>query len=419
MPSLLAPRPLGRRRGNYSLMLAAAVIALLGFGALSIDVAYMRLSQAQAQDIADAASQAALIVLRQTGDQNQAQDAAMRVINDNSVAGQAPDMVDITFGNWDDQAANPAFTVDPVVPNAVRVTVGREGANAIPVLFAKIWDYEDFGVRGTAVSATRSFQIIFVLDITGSWGEAKFADARDAMLAAHSMVTESASGVDEVGMTIFTNRYAWEYTPLTQIAIPANAAAIKTEWEKLNIASKAPVGAFNANPFDGVNCDGTYADNFTVPQVGGCYPDMPREYTDEPGTDHSTGVLLAKQMFEESSTGAVYRAMIVITDGKPNDLGASSGAIRIAQGYTEGRWREYLGPVPRSKNDIRTATVAATADLWAGLDVHTWAVTLVQDDPMLNNMLRGDGYKVIVNDSAQLTAVISEIISEMPLAIVE
>jgi hypothetical protein len=400
-------------------MLAAAVIALLGFGALSIDVAYMRLSQAQAQDIADAASQAALIVLRQTGDQAQAQDAAMRVINDNAVAGQPPDLVQITFGNWDDQAASPAFTVDPVVPNAVRVTVGREGGSAIPVLLARIWDYEDFEVRATAVSATRSFQIIFVLDITGSWGEAKFADARDAMIAAHGMVTESASGVDEVGMTIFTNRYAWEYTPLTQIAIPANAAAIKTEWEKLNIASKAPVGAFNANPFDGVNCDGTYANDFNSPQVGGCYPDMPREYTDEPGTDHSTGVLLAKQMFEESSTGAVYRAMIVITDGKPNDLGAASGAIRIAQGYTEDRWREYLGPVPRTKGDIRTATVAATLDLWNGLDVHTWAVTLVQDDPMLDNMLRGDGYKVIVNDSSQLTAVISEIISEMPLAIVE
>ncbi|MCK6502090.1 hypothetical protein L6R53_01565 [Myxococcota bacterium] len=411
--------PLGRRRGNYSLMLAAAVIALLGFGALSIDVAYMRLSQAQAQDIADAASQAALIVLRQTGDQAQAQDAAMRVINDNSVAGQAPDLVEITFGNWDDQAASPAFTVDPVVPNAVRVTVGREGGSAIPVLLARIWDYEDFEVRASAVSATRSFQIVFVLDITGSWGEAKFADAREAMLAAHSMVTESASGVDEVGMTIFTNRYAWEYTPLTQIAIPANAAAIKTEWEKLNIASKAPVGSFNANAYDGVNCDSSYGNDFNSPQAGGCYPDMPREYTDEPGTDHSTGVLLAKQMFEESSTGAVYRAMIVITDGKPNDLGASSGAIRITQGYTEDRWREYLGPVPRSKTDIRNATVAATLDLWNGLDVHTWAVTLVQDDPMLDNMLRGDGYKVIVNDSSQLTAVISEIISEMPLAIVE
>lgn len=412
-------RPLGGRRGNYSLMLAAAVITLLGFGALSIDVAYMRLSQAQAQDIADAASQAALIVLRQTGDQTQAQDAAMRVINDNLVAGSAPDMVEITFGNWDDSAENPAFTVDPVVPNAVRVTVGREGGNAIPVLLARIWDFEDFSVRGTATSATRSFQILFVLDITGSWHENKFADARDAMLAAHTMLTESASGVDEIGMVIFTGRYGWEYTPFAQIANPATAAAVRAEWEQLNIASKAPVGTYNTNTTDGVDCDTSYSNDFTNPVAGGCYPEMPREYTDEPGTDHSTGVLLAKQMFEESSTGAVYRAMIVITDGIPNTLLATSGQTREAQGYVESRWREYKGPVPRTVSEIRTATTDATLELWNGMDVHTWAVTLVKDDIMLDAMIRGDGYKVIVSSSDQLTQVISEIISEMPLAIVE
>lgn len=404
------------RRGNYSLMLAAAVIALLGFGALSIDVAYMRLSQAQAQDVADAASQAALIVLRNSGSTVAAQAAAQRIVSMNKVAGQAPEMTRIEFGQWEDGVG---FATATGVPHAVRVEVARQGSGSIPVLLARIWGKDDFEVAARATSATRSFQIIFVQDITGSWGESKFRDAREAVLASLDMLTESASGVDEVGMTIFTNRFAWEYTPLTQIAIPANAAAVRAKWEKLNIASKAPIGSFNANPYDGVNCDTTYGNDFNSPQVGGCYPDMPREYTDEPGTDHSTGILQAKQMFEESSSGAVYRAMLVVTDGKPNDLGASSGAIRASQGYNETRWREYKGPVPRTKAQIRTASIAATLDLWNNLQVHTWAVSLVEDDPILDGMLRGDGYKVIVSNSNQLVAVLTGIISEMPLAIVE
>ena len=66
-------------------------------------------------------------------------------------------------------------------------------------------------------------------------------------------------------MTIFTNRFAWEYTPFTQIAIPANAASVRADWEQLNIASKAPIGTYNANPTDGVDCDGTYGNNFNSP----------------------------------------------------------------------------------------------------------------------------------------------------------
>lgn len=406
------------RAGNYSLMLATAVIALLGFGALSIDTAYMRLSQAQAQDVADAASQAALIVLRQTGEQARATDAAEQIISQNRVAGEAPVLLDITYGNWDDTIADPVFTVDPVVPNAVSVTVGRVDGHAIPVLLARIWHVEDFGVRANAVSATRSFQIMFVMDITGSWGEAKYLDAREAALTALDMVSSSASGVDEVGMTIFTNRYAWEYTPFTQVAVPANAAAVRADWAKLNIASK---GGTDTDHDDGRSCHLKSRANrniFTHPD-GGCYPDMPREYTDEPGTDHSTGIGLARQMFEESSTGAVYRAMIVVTDGRPQGLGAASGTIRADQGYVEERWTEYVGPVPRTGAEIRAETIAATQAMWDDLQVHTWAVTLVADDWMLDAMVHGDGYKVIVSDSSQLADVISEIISEMPLAIVK
>jgi len=406
-------------------MLAAAVITLLGFGALSIDTAYMRLSQAQAQDVADAASQAALIVLRQTGSTDQAQGAAQRVVASNRVAGRDPDIVSIDFGAWDDTDPSPSFGPATAVPNAVRVTVGRQGTHAIPLMLARIWNFDSFDVQATATSATRSFQIIFVMDITGSWGEADYIKAHDATLVALDMVTGSASGVDTVGMTIFTNRYSWEYTPLTQIAVPANAAAVRDSWGKLNIASK---GGKDSNHNDGRSCAlnpnspagavTSKRNNFNVPP-GGCYPDMPREYTDEPGTDHSAGVELAKQMFQESDSGANYRAMIVVTDGRPNGLGAGSGKVRAAQHYVETRWREYQGPVPRSANDIRYASIDASQQLWDDLQVNTWVVTLVQDDWFMPAMVHGDGYYRRINKADELAAILAEIISEMPLAIVE
>ena len=401
-------------------MLAVALVVVLGFGALAIDTAYMLMAHSQAQDLADATSQAALIVLRQTGDQTLAEEAATQVMTANRIAGESPASVEVSFGTWDDTASVPTFVDDTVNPNAVRTTLGREDADAVPFLLARMWGMDTFDAMASATSATRSLQVIIVLDITGSWGEADFGDAREAVLVALDMLSESASDIDSLGMTIFTNRYGWEYTPLVNIANGPTAAAVRADWEVLNIASK---GGTDSDHFDGRDCRLKWPvaqrNDFTSP-TGGCYPDMPREYTDEPGTDHSTGIILAQQMFEEaSSTGANDRAMIVVTDGRPNGLGGASGTIRAAEPYTEARWREYEGPVPRTGNQIRAASIDATSELWEDLRVHTWVVSLVSHDWMMPAMVQGDGYYTLTSDSNELAAILAQIVSEMPLAIVE
>lgn len=403
------------RRGNYSVLLAVAIIALLGFGALSIDTAYMRLAQAQSQDVADAASRAALIVLRQTGDQTQARAAAERVVAENRVAGEAAVLTDLTFGNWDDTAVSPEFTIDPVVPNAVRATVRREEANAVPYLLARIWDKDRFDVGATATSATRSFQIALVVDITGSWQEGPFLDAREAVLLAHDMISNSASGVDEVGMAIFTGQYSWEYTPWAQISNPAVSASVRDDWAKLMIASKAGT---DADDTDGVQCSlksGAAINDFTSPD-GGCYPDMPREYRDESGTDHSVGMLMAEQMFDSASTGAVYRAIIVLTDGQPNGTGAH--LAREAAGWEETRWNEIMAE-GKTTEQVRTESVATAQRLWDDKAVHTWVVSLESYQPFFEDMAQGDGYFIRTDNSGELAAIFAQIISEMPLALVE
>ena len=408
--------PRRRRGGNYALIFAFVVPVLLGFGALALDTSYMLLAQSQSQAIADATSQAALVALRQTGDVDKATAAAEAVLEANLIVGK-PASMELTFGTWDDTDDNPRFDEDPTNPNAVRSLVTRRQEEAVPYLLARIWGHEDFDVGATATSATRSLQVIVVLDITGSWGERDFNEAREAVLVALDMLAESASDIDEVGMTIFTNRFAWEYTPLSTMADDAQASAIRADWEQLAVASKA---GRDENHRDGVDCRthwGARLNDFSDPE-GGCYPAMPREYRDERGTDHSTGILLAKQMFEESGTGANYRAMIVVTDGRPNGFGPA-GTARGDDDYVETRWREYLGPAPRRTWDIRQATVSACRNLWSGLRVNTWVVSLVEHHAMMDDMPQGDGYYTLTQDSGELASILAQIVSELPLAIVE
>ena len=303
-------------------------------------------------------------------------------------------------------------------PNAVRAVVSRREDRAVPFLLARLWGFEEFDTRAASTSASRSAQVLLVMDITGSWNEGPYNNARAAALTAFDLLANTASPQDELAMTIFTNRYAWEYTPWTNIYDRTAAAAVRAQWNLLTIASKA---GKDTSYTDGKACtlhSSPNQNNFTNP-VGGCYPAMPREYTDEPGTDHSTGIGLARQMFEENMRPAAYRAMIIVTDGVPNALGGTSGTIRAQQGYNETRWREFKGPVPRTVAQIRTASVEATRVLWEQLGVHTWVVSLVADDVMMGQMVRGDGYYVRTSDSKKLAAILGQIVSEIPLAIVE
>lgn len=406
------------RRGNYTMLTLVATVALLSFGALAIDSGYIILANAQTQDIADAASQAALIAYRNTGDTEIAEQAALAVVEANEIVGEEPDLTSLTFGIWDDTEVNPVFEPSMVNINAAAALVGRRADNPLNLLMSRIWGYSTFETRGRAVSASRSAQIIIVLDITGSWGETDFAGARAAVLNAADMLAISASPMDRVGMSIFTNRFAWEYTPLSQISDPDVAEEIRDDWELLALGSKAGVDADHTDRRECTLHTGARINDFVNP-AGGCYDAMPREYRDEPGTDHSTGLRLAQLMFEDADVPAAYRAMIVITDGRPAALGAASGTTRAAQGYVEQRWREFRGPVPRTVGQVRAAATTATDELWDDLNVHTWVISFVADDSLMNAMVHGDGYYVRTTQASRINAILTQIIRELPLAIVE
>ena len=419
MTRLIANRR--RRKGNYAIIIAASLMVMLGFGMLAVDVSWMYVVRAQVQDVADAASQAAMIAYKRTGDERAAVTAASGVVLRNPVGDGPATLERVEFGYWDTTVGGGTFVPSATGINAVKVDVSRIGSNAVILLFARIFGFDTFNVDATATSAQRDVRVLLVMDITGSWHEwhssqQDFAYARTAAITLLDQLTTSFGQTDEVGMVVFTGRYAWEFTPFRRVSDEADDHVARSQWSLLNVASKA--GRRQTYP---AVCKLNVApnmNNFANP-ARGCYSNMPREYTDEPGTDHTTGMELAKQMFDDEDRAAYYRAMIVLTDGAPNGLAGGNGTIRAAAGFHETRWNEYIGPVPHSTAQIRSDSVAATQEMWDDMRVNTWVVSFVQDDSFMEDMCHGDGYYVHTNDAAVLVPIFDGIARNLPLAIVE
>ena len=402
------------RRGNVIIMSALVLFVLLGLGSLAIDVSYMRLAQAQAQDVADASSVAALWALRQTGDGLEATAAAQAVLDRNQVAGKTPQLAQIELGDWDSDGGG--LVADGDTPNAVRVTIDRSGGNAVGLFLGRIFGHHSVDVAASATAAARNLHIVLVVDITNSWSRPNYYNARDAAVAFFDVVAGTHGPYDKIGMSVFTGRYGWEFTPLTLLEDAGAAANVRAQWVEMETASKAGTPANNSK---GCNVyRGSSTNNFSSP-AGGCFPDMPREYRDEPGTDHTTGLAMARQMLQDETDETAYRAVVVLTDGYPNGIGSRHGQTRDGEGYTEARWREYRGPVPHSTNQVKSTSVSMAADMWDTDEVHTWVVSFVADDVFMENMANGDGYYVNTRNSAALVDIFETIATSLPLALVE
>lgn len=382
------------RTGSYNAMLGFLLPVAIGFAALAVDTSWIRLAESQSQDVADAAAHAALIELRRTGSTAQARGAAEMIIDENQIGGDHGTMGDMEFGFWDRTTGS--FDTSVLRPNAVHVHVGRYDVDPVDLHFAQIWGNDHAMVEGAATAATRSLHVVLVMDVTGSfWRE--IGEASDAAVAFLDTLAETPGQHDMIGMSIFTYRFAWEWTPMFYLADPADVALAKAQWSTLNVASKD-----------------VYGDNFAT---GGKYPHMPREYADEPGTDHHVGMVLGRQMITELIDPFAYRAMVVLTDGDPNGLGTS--VMRAEDGYVETRWREYAGPTPHSFGEIEAASVAQAQIAYDEEDIHVWTVSFRAERPFLEEMVQGDGKFYFTENAAELTPIFEEIAESMPLLIVK
>jgi hypothetical protein len=348
--------------------------------------------------------------LRQSGLPSEAQKVANAVVARNTVVGKPAVLESIEFGYWDLDAHT--FALNPEQPNSVRVQVSRSGNNAVEMTLAKIWGYDHADVGARATAAGRKLQVILVMDITNSWNHPDFHNARDAAVAFLDGIYNTAGPDDEIGMVVFSGRWGWEFTPFTRIQDAKLPGGVRDSWAALETASKAGV----IEPAHYKHCITHGNNNFSSPP-GGCFPDMPREYLDEYGTDHTVGMEMAATMFAEAPDPAVYRAIVLLTDGYPNPPG--QGGARAAAGYVETRWRYYEGPYPHYVNDIRNDSVFVSADMWYLYETHTWVISFINHEDFMPAMVQGDGAYYNINSSAALQPVFEDIAEGLPTMVVE
>jgi hypothetical protein len=169
------------QRGAVAVMVAGAMVMLLGFAALAIDMGYLFVVRNELQNAADAAAMAGAPCLyprpecsNQTAkapDWGTAQQRAVQAIslNKSSHATLVGNTSDVAYGYWDITGSVAGLQAVPppspaVSMAAVQVTVNRAGAEnggGVPVFLAKI-----FGVKTVPVSA----KAVAVISNPGTFG---------------------------------------------------------------------------------------------------------------------------------------------------------------------------------------------------------------------------------------------------------
>lgn len=150
-----------RRRAVSVVVVAVSIPVLLGFAALTVDVAVLYNTRADLQRCADACAMAAAAGYSEaTGDISErlvaGRQAAHNYAEENSIIGGSISLAsnsDIVYGNAEFNEAGTAITFTPTEdnPNAVRILARRtsdSGNGAVNLLFSRI-----FGMHATDVSA--------------------------------------------------------------------------------------------------------------------------------------------------------------------------------------------------------------------------------------------------------------------------
>mgnify|MGYP000568356926 CR=1 FL=1 len=160
-------RASGSERGAVLVLVAAAIVVLLGFAGLAIDVGHLMASRNEAQNVADAA---ALAGAGELGDQHYnkqdpinegiVEDVVIEVSEANTIAGESMNLVakeDIEIGYWNTELH--VFSSSPFSDswiekkNAVRVTAKRSANAPISTFFMKVLGRDTFSVSAKATAA--------------------------------------------------------------------------------------------------------------------------------------------------------------------------------------------------------------------------------------------------------------------------
>lgn len=369
------------RRGNYSALMFSLIEIVVGFGALSVDVSLITMSELQVQATADAAAHAALVKFHKTLSTGDAQAAAEFVVSVNSI-GMGTGRLDkpVELGNWDYVTRSFLPGLQDGFANAARANVSRSGDNAVDLLLAPILNVRTAEVEGEAVTSQQQRAIMLVVDMSCSMmtdtGQA-VKDSRTGAITFLDYMVSHPQGGDKFGMAMFA-QYG------------TKAGSLASPWRTL-VASTPPwiplatiagnTGALYAG-LDGI-CNTMYSTNCgTV--------DAPHPRSSDIGSCTYPGIAISQATTQLKAVGASYfRGIVLMSDGLPN-----CGTI----------------------NPIAAADAA-----WAE-DVNIWTIVFHNgtfDASFMASLTRGIGFSQVSPSSADLPEMYRQVAESLPTAFVK
>lgn len=158
-----------RRRGAVVVKIAIFLPILLALCAYAINVCYLHLARAQLRAAADFSARAAASTFAATGQQADAQDAAVEIAGRHTVGvgSYTLDPANVSFGNSTQSTSTSRYTYDSAgtQENSVQVVAA---ANNAPLLFRGFLNDSAFSLQQSATATFRLVDICLVLDRSSS-----------------------------------------------------------------------------------------------------------------------------------------------------------------------------------------------------------------------------------------------------------
>lgn len=423
------------RRGNFLLFFALALVPVLGFGAIAIDVGYLRKSQMELQNATDAAAHAALLRYRDDlEDEDAAREAAKLLAASNRVAGEPLHLADtdIVFGQWDFEAR--VFQAGQRPSNAVHVT-GRRGEAStdgpIDYFLGPVLGVDHGEAVSSATGAFRYREMMLVFDTTGSFFR-DIDNGRDAALAFLTQVDAYEFPHDQIGLVAFAQS-AKVYTPLQNVH--ENASAIYDAWygdgdvtvtcvrfngtanctyvpnhqAGLNICFKdkdgdGVVNAGVAEPFNQRWFDA----GKTVLNLN-CYDGTAYPTNRQEGTYHAVALSAAIDNLLDEGIPGNMKIIVLVSDGRAQcaqpDTASTASCVAARQ-------QEAYDQVDRAaENDISIFSVMLCSNCNP--------TQMASYEAFASALKSGVGKAYLTSDSGQLDDILTEIARSLPIALVE
>lgn len=446
----------GRRsgeRGAIAVLMALMLTIIMGFAALGVDVAYIRLARMEMKTAADAAAHAGMSVLRMTkGDADAAMKTAQKVAKANFVLGNAVTLEDedVVFGVWDYDTSS--FVAGSTPINALRINARKSDLSAtagtIKTTLGRALGINEATVAQTSFGAYRPRAMMFEMDITGSFLTASCAinEAIAADLAFLKAMYDAGSAKDRIGMDVFTGK-ATAFTPLQ--LLQEKYSEIRSDWkgDEVSALSASHESGIGVCSQDTEKTDATWScsgGNTGWPNQAKLKSDVDNLKCWDSDTVHFNPPVTIKEVYGGTNIGAAIklgretlestgkkyeaRSIVVFTDGGPlcceqkggGGLCPNGGNPCCADATDPGCSDNGTGACKCSKALIDFATSEANLAEAEGIDV--FVLSFGGYAPWIEfarSLARGRGFTLDTADKNQLQTKLEQIANAIPVALVQ